>query len=215
MTKLSKRLLDVVSFASSSDSIVDIGCDHGLTTIYIYENKLCKKIVCSDINPNALANAKENIQKRNLPIEAILSDGIKNIDLELFNTLIISGMGTYTILNILEDKNKLQKINKLIIQSNNDYELLRKELNNRGYYLEEEKYTIDKSKWYITMKFIKTNKKNNNQIIKYGYLNNKEYNSFLIDNKKSILKKIPITNIKTKFKTYQEYKKLKKAIKQS
>lgn len=213
MSKLSPRLFALTGYVEKGDSIVDVGCDHGLLSIYLYENKLCKNIIASDINEKALQNAIENISKRQLNIKTVLSDGICNVELEGINTLIISGMGTGTILHILEDRNRLTHINKLIIQSNNDHQLLRNELNKKGYYLQSETVTNDKSKWYVTCLFIKSSKKNSKKEIKYGYLNNLEYVKYLYDFNKKIYKKIPINNLLKKIEYIKLLKVLKKAIK--
>ena len=109
MTRISKRLKAITLYISSDDCVADVGCDHGLLSIYLVENKLVKKVIASDINQNALNSAIANIKKRNLNIETILSDGIENIPLKEINTLIISGMGTSTILHILNDNKKLKK----------------------------------------------------------------------------------------------------------
>ena len=39
MIKLSKRLETISSLISKKSKIVDIGCDHGLLDIYLYQNK--------------------------------------------------------------------------------------------------------------------------------------------------------------------------------
>ena len=122
-------------------------------------------------------------------------------------------MGTGTILHILEDRNRLTHINKLIIQSNNDHQLLRNELNKKGYYLQSETVTNDKNKWYVTCLFIKSSKKNSKKEIKYGYLNNLEYVKYLYDFNKKIYKKIPINNLLKKIEYIKLLKVLKKAIK--
>ena len=136
MSKLSLRLKAIVKFVEKKDKLVDVGCDHGLLSIYLIENELVSKVIASDINQNALNSAINNIQKRNLDIETVLSDGIKDINMKGINTLVISGMGTSTILHILSDSNKLKNISKLLLQSNNDHEDLRRNLNNIGYYLQ-------------------------------------------------------------------------------
>ena len=41
MSKLSKRLESLALLVDKKDSIVDVGCDHGLLSIYLVENKLC------------------------------------------------------------------------------------------------------------------------------------------------------------------------------
>lgn len=212
MTKISKRLLAIASFIEKKDSVADIGCDHGLLSIYLKENNLIKTIIASDINQNALNNAIKNIETKNLKIKTILSDGIKDINTDNLNTLIISGMGTSTILHILTIPEKLKNINKIIIQSNNNHQELRQGLNDIGYYLEEENYTYDKNKWYITCKFIKSEKQNSKEIIKYGYLNNQDYNKYLLNHLKTISKKIPLSKLHEKIEYYKAIKHLKKAI---
>lgn len=212
MTRISKRLKAITSYVAKDDKVVDVGCDHGLLSIYLIENNLVSKVIASDVNENALKNAISNIEKRNLHIKTVLSDGIEKIDLKDINTLIISGMGTSTILHILHDKKKLKKINKLIIQANNDHYILRENLNEKGYYLKEESYTYDKNKWYVTSLFVKSDNKNTIDVLKYGFLNNEEYNDYLLKKNYEILKKIPFSSFKAKFNRFKEIRNIKKAI---
>ena len=212
MTNISNRLKALVKFVDKDDSLVDVGCDHGLLSIYLAENKLCKSIIASDINPNALNNAKENIKKRKLNIKTYLSDGIDDVPLKGINGLIISGMGARTIIQILANDYALVNIDKLIIQSNNDWQMLRECMNISGYYLKDEEYTFDKGKWYITCYFVKSDKKNTKKELEFGYLKNKEYLNYLLDNYQKINKKIPLLSIKDKFKVLRKIKKLKAII---
>ena len=62
MIKLSKRLSIVASLIDSK-RIIDVGCDHALLDIYLAQENKDIKIIVSDINENALNNAKENIKK--------------------------------------------------------------------------------------------------------------------------------------------------------
>jgi tRNA (adenine22-N1)-methyltransferase len=211
VTNISKRLKSIVPYIKINDSIVDVGCDHGLLSIYLVENKLAKKVIASDINKNALASAIANVKASGLNIECVLSDGIKNVNLEGINTLVISGMGTSTIIHILEDKTKLVGINKIITQSNNNHYELRKYLNDIGYYLEDECYTLDKGKWYVTSCFVKDEEKNDEMTLKYGLLNNKDFNDYLLDKYKEILNKIPIES-DDRIQVEKELKELEKAI---
>lgn len=212
MTRISKRLKAITSYVAKDDKVVDVGCDHGLLSIYLIENNLVSKVIASDVNENALKNAISNIEKRNLHIKTVLSDGIEKIDLKDINTLIISGMGTSTILHILHDNKKLKKINKLIIQANNDHYILRENLNEKGYYLKEESYTYDKNKWYVTSLFVKSDNKNTIDVLKYGFLNNEDYNDYLLKKNYEILKKIPFSSFKAKFNRFKEIRNIKKTI---
>ena len=212
MTKISERLKAIASFIEKKDCLVDVGCDHGLLSIYLVENNLAERVVASDINLNALNNAIDNIKKRNLKIDTILSDGINDVDMDGINTLVISGMGTSTILHVLSDDKKIKDVKKIIIQSNNDYELLRRKMNIKGFYLDDEVYTYERKKWYITCCFVKNDKKNTVKEIKYGFLNNNRYNNYLLDKEIKIFKKIPWSSFKVKFCKLFSIIKLKKTI---
>ncbi len=201
MNRLSKRLRSLISFVSNEDSLVDVGCDHGYLSIYLKENNLCKSVICSDINNNALNSAISNIKRYNLKIECYLSDGLNKVPMEGINTIVISGMGTSTIISILENKEKLKYINKIILQSNNNHEELRRYMNQIGYYLKEEKYIKDKGKWYISMLFLKSENVNSVLELKYGFLDN-DYGNYLLDSYKSICKRIPKNRLD--YKKYQE-----------
>ncbi len=212
MTNISKRLNSLALFVEKKDSLIDVGCDHGLLSIYLKENKLCKNIIASDINKNALSGAIKNINKRNLDIPTYLSDGINDVPLKGINTLVISGMGTSTIKHILNDSNKLKHIKKIIVQSNNDHKLLRTFMNDINYYMADENVVYDKGKWYVTCLFIKSDKKNTKKELEYGYLSNSLYNEYLILEQKKILKKIPFYSF-AKYQKISELNKLKRAIK--
>ena len=84
------------------NNIYDIGCDHALLDIYLAINN-DNHCTASDINQNALNNAIKNIEKYHLSdkIDTVISDGLKNITLKEDSTIILSGMGSRTIIDIL------------------------------------------------------------------------------------------------------------------
>lgn len=218
MTNLSKRLECIASFIQKDDKVIDVGCDHGYLSIYLAKTKQCSDIIASDVNQNALNNAISNIKKEKLnkTIKTTLSDGLKQIDVINYDTLIISGMGTNTILNILNDKEKLTSIKKIIIQSNNDHYLLRKEMKKRGFFIAQEKIIFDR-KYYIVICFKKGYKNYSNIELKYGpYLihekSNKEYFKYLHDKKLLIYNKIPHNKLILRLKMNRELKIIKKII---
>lgn len=211
---ISKRLLSITKFINKKDKIVDVGCDHGLLSIYLYENELCSNVIASDVNKNALQNAINNIKNKKYDIETVLSDGIKKIDMSKVDTIVISGMGTSTIINILSDQDKLVNVKKIILQSNNEHTKLREYLNNIGYYLKDEDVVYDSNKYYVTMSFIKDNQKNNKKEIKYGIAKkkNKLYYDYLITSYYKILNKIPKKRIFERHKYHKLIKDIKNLI---
>ena len=100
--KLSKRLYTVASLIDKNKRVIDVGCDHAYLDIYLTLNNL-NNCLATDINKNAIKSAIENIKKYKLEnkIEIKVTDGLKNIDVNKDDIIVISGMGTYTILDIL------------------------------------------------------------------------------------------------------------------
>ena len=187
---LSKRLQAVATLVDIKSRVIDVGCDHAYLDIYLTLNNE-NKCIATDINKNALDTAKKNIKKYNLEekIETKLTNGLTGIRVRKTDNIVISGMGTFTILDILKT-NKLS--NTLIISSNNNIDILRREVINLGYYIDSEIFLIDKGKPYIIIKFIKGEKQYNNIDIMLGPIlkNNIEYRKYIINKNKNILNKI-------------------------
>ena len=195
MIKLSKRLEKIASYVDCTASIVDIGCDHALLDIYLAKTKSNINIIASDINNNALSNAKKNIKKYGLnnKIKTILSDGLNSIDTSNIDTIIISGMGTHTMVGILQNNlNKLKNIDTIILQSNNDIDFLRKKITKLGYYIEEEALIKEKKIIYTIIKFKKGYKFYTNKELYFGPILLKENSSLFQEKNKLELSKLEI-----------------------
>ena len=215
MIKLSKRLKTIADLILSKESnkIIDVGCDHALLDIYLLQNNENLKIVASDNKEKPLENAKKNINKYSFlnKIEVCLKDGIEKIDKEI-DTVVISGMGTETIIDILEkDKQELNHVNRLIISSNNKYVELREEITKLGFIINDEKIIYEDKKYYQVIEFIKGEKKYTKRELFFGpvLLKNKDenfinYYNFIINKNEKILKK---TNDKDLIKIINDIKK--------
>ena len=146
----SKRLIEIASLIPLKSTVVDVGCDHGLLDIYLTLNRKCK-CIASDVNENCLEQAKTNIKKFGLDgeIDVVLSDGLKNVEYNEDDYVVIAGMGTSTILEILKDT----KVNNLIVQSNTDLTELREELSD-DFYIEDEKVVKERGLFYVIIKLL-------------------------------------------------------------
>ena len=193
MINLSKRLKTVSKYVSNHSKIIDIGCDHALLDIYLYETLEDVKIIISDINKNALESGINNLKKYHLEdkIEARLGSGLKVVDKDEINTIIISGMGAHSIVGILlYDKDKLKNVNTLIIQSNNDLDFLRKKIIKLGYYIENEELVKDKNIIYTVIKFKKGKKRYSKKELYFGPILLKENNLLFKEKNKDDLSKL-------------------------
>ena len=184
----SERIKILASFINKEDIVLDVGCDHGYLSIYLKQNNLCKDVYASDISNNALNQAKTNFEKYHLNIKSFISDGFNNIN-EEFNTAVIAGMGTSTILNILNNK---KTPNKLIISSNNEHFKLRKNLNKLGYKLINEKIIYEKNHYYVIMLYLKGKQSLSKKELLFGISNNKEYFNYLLNKNRELLNKVPL-----------------------
>ena len=201
MINISNRLKTIAEIVLSKESqkIIDVGCDHALLDIYLLQNNPNLKLVASDNKEQPLENAKKNISKYSFlnKIEVCLKDGIEDIDIDI-DTVVISGMGEETIVDILEkDKKELSHVNRIIISSNNKYYDLRKKVTSLGFIITNEKIVYEDDKYYIIIEFTKGNKKYSNMELFMGpiLLKNKDelflkYYSLLKQEREYILDRI-------------------------
>lgn len=213
---ISIRLESLVKHIKINDKIIDIGCDHALLDIYLVKNNFLKNIIVSDVHEKALNSGIENIKKYNLEkkIDARLGNGLEVLtEKDNVDTILISGMGTSTILKILSNP-YIKNIKRMIIQSNNDHFELRQNIIKMGYIVKAEDFLIDNNKHYINIVFEKGEKKYKKEEIKYGpiLIHNKNYLRFELENCEKIRRLIPKMKFKYRFKLTREIKTLKKLI---
>lgn len=208
--KISKRLRVISDLIPNNSFFLDVGCDHALLDIYTVINKKNTKAIASDINEGPLESAKENIKKYNLEknIKIKQGNGLETYEKGI-DTVILSGLGSYTIIDILNERKELLKdIKRLIISSNNNYYYLRKEITKLGFFIKDEKIVFDKGKYYPILVLEKGNEKYNSFKLQYGpvlirkkdeifikYMNEEKNKLIRINNnlkKKHILKKIKL-----------------------
>lgn len=147
---VSDRLKSISSLINDCEDITDIGCDHGLLDIYLtLEKKCCCH--CCDVNKDIISRAISNIKKYGLEgsIDVFVGNGYDDLGLDYHTIMVLAGMGTSTILKILE-KNKTHDI---ICQTNTDLYLLRKSICDMGYYIVSEDLVFDNNRFYVSIRF--------------------------------------------------------------
>ena len=213
--KLSKRLKCISDMIESNNNVIDIGCDHGFLDIYLTKYKNCY-CIASDVSENVLKHTIANVDKYNVKDKVIVvcSDGLDNIEINKKSIVVISGMGTSTILKILSNS-KLFQVDDLIIQSNNEIECLRKKVVSMGFYIYDEKIVEDSNKYYTIIYFKRGLKKYSKVDYLFGPIvrKNREYSDYflkLYEKKNNILLNIPKKYILKRYKNYRYLKMLKK-----
>ena len=181
---LSKRLETVASLVTT-ESVIDVGCDHGYIDIYLTLKGI--KCLATDVSNNALNQAITNFKKYNLDIDTLCTDGLNGIDIKKTDTIVISGMGTDTIMKILnKDIN-----NDLVILTNNHLERLRRYIVSIGYFIDKEVFVMDNNKPYVIIKFKCGFRSYSDYDYILGTLKDKLYLDYMKDKISNILNKIP------------------------
>lgn len=209
---LNKRLQTISAFIKDGDCVIDIGCDHSLLGIYLVLNKKVK-VIGSDINPGPLEKAHENLLKYHLvrKIELRLGDGLNTMSSDI-DTIVISGMGGLSIINILKDIKKYPNVKKIIVSPNNDFSLTREEISKLGFYIYKEEMILENNKYYLISEYHPGKKKIDNYFGKLD-LNNeivKKYYKYVYDSNLRILSKLGLKDRLKKKELTKENNKIKK-----
>jgi len=149
--KLSERLLKIAELVHDCSTLADIGTDHGYIPVYCVREGLCKKAIACDINEGPLKSAEENISRYGLgeKIDTRISDGLKELDTNEADTIIIAGMGGFLIRDILiAGADKISADTRLILQPMVAAAELREFLCANGYEIITEKLAREDDKFY-------------------------------------------------------------------
>lgn len=103
--ELSLRLQAAADYVKKGSNIADIGTDHGKLPMYLVKENIARTAFACDVNDGPLEIALKNITAEGLDkkIQIIKSDGLKNLDGDSIDTIIICGMGGELITSILEN----------------------------------------------------------------------------------------------------------------
>ena len=197
--------LELLESLVDTKRVFDVGSDHGLLAINLSKDH---EVVASDISTSSIEKISDNVAKAKAKVEVILSDGLDKLDIKKKDTVIIAGMGTYTILKIL--KNNIDKVpNTLIIQANNNHDILRREITKLGYYIDREE-TLYQNRWYTIIRFKKGYKKYSKIDYLVGPNPTKDYINFNLGLYSKALDKIPYKYFVKRYNVKKIIKQLKK-----
>ena len=169
---LSKRLRFIADKVKENSNVLDVACDHGLLAIYLEKEKNCN-VIGTDIKNSAIEGALRNKKKYNANVKFFVADGLSKLTSDI-NTVIIAGLGSQTVIEILDTD--LKNVNTLIVSVQKDLEDFRRFIHIKGFKIKES-LVFDK-RYYNVFYLIKGIEKYSNIEYKYG--------KDLIDNKENI-----------------------------
>jgi tRNA (adenine22-N1)-methyltransferase len=147
------RIEALYSFISEEDKVVDVGCDQAKLGLMLASRG--QKSIASDRSVNVIDRARHDLG-RNKYVELRVSDGLDNINEGEADTLVLAGMGTHTMLEIL-NKTSL-KFKKIITISNNYHNILREKMGEINYKVDRELIVEDMNKFYNLIVFVPGNR---------------------------------------------------------
>ena len=155
--KLSKRLQAIYDLVPQSNVLADIGSDHAFLPIALVLNGKVTRAYASEVNEGPYEATVKNIEKHGVGnyVIPVLSDGISELEKDV-NTISICGMGGSLIVDILDkDKEKLEHVETLVLEPNNNEENVRIWLMNNGFEIAFEKLIEEDGRYYEIIKAVK------------------------------------------------------------
>ncbi|MBQ7972596.1 MAG: SAM-dependent methyltransferase [Lachnospiraceae bacterium] len=151
------RLSAVAALVQPAEVIADVGCDHGYLSVFLTEQKRCKRVIAMDVNRGPLERAKETILRSGFGdyIETRLSDGLNKLTVGEAEGCVCAGMGGPLALRILwNDREKVSKMQQVILQPQSELWLVRRTLAAWGFVTEEECMAYEDGKYYFMMRLL-------------------------------------------------------------
>lgn len=147
---------DLVNFGSR---LADIGCDHGYVPVYLCEKGIIKSAVACDINEGPLSSCKTLVENSGLKdkIKCVLSDGLKEIDENEIDDILIAGMGGELIASILTACPYVNK-KHLVLNPMTHPELAREWLYDNGFEIQNDVIVSDSGHHYSVFDAVYTGK---------------------------------------------------------
>ncbi len=153
LTPRLKTIADMVEYRKAAD----IGTDHGKIPVYLIKNNICDQVIACDINEGPVSACRKNVKKYSFEerIKTRLCDGIRGIEINECDSVIIAGMGGELISKIIDDSfEKSIKFKEIIIQPMSGIDKLRCYLAEKGFKIIDEKIIIEKDKVYNIIKIL-------------------------------------------------------------
>jgi len=154
------RLETIKSMVSKCDTAADIGTDHGYVAEMLLNDNTAKKIIATDLNKGPLNRAIEYLTSKNLSEQCDfrLGSGLKVLNENEADSIIIAGMGGDLIADILNtSKNISQSTKELILQPMTAIDKLRRYLYGNGFIIIDENIVKEYHHYYFIIKAVPGN----------------------------------------------------------
>ncbi len=152
--QLQPRLQLLADLVPPGARLADIGTDHGYLPVHLIQQGKIAAAIAADVGQEPLQHAIRTAEEYNVTnVDFRLCDGLRGIDAEEVDTIVIAGMGGQTIIHILEAAPWTDNDGKytLLLQPMTKPGLLRRWLVSHGYRFLAERLVWDKDFIYPIM----------------------------------------------------------------
>ncbi|SDI94924.1 tRNA (adenine(22)-N(1))-methyltransferase [Salimicrobium halophilum] len=139
--ELSERLSLLSKFLPEDAQFADIGSDHAYLPVSFCQKHPEARAIAGEVNEGPLRSAQSEITRQELEdrVEARLGDGLEVLENGEVNAVVIAGMGGPLIASILDKgKDKLEGVQRLLLQPNIHAVAVRRWLEEHGFCLVHE-----------------------------------------------------------------------------
>ena len=155
---LSERLSAIADAVPRSKRVFDVGSDHGYISATLLERGTADFVIATDIRKRPAERTRTLLHERGLSSRSctVCTDGIDGMALEPGDTVIISGMGGYMIMDILRDILAYQEKETIsevffLLQPQKSLAKFRRFLLECGFEIVDEDLCKDRDKWYVIL----------------------------------------------------------------
>ena len=152
--QLDNRLRLCADFVRDGAKLADIGTDHAYLPVWLCRIGKCPSAIAADINPKPLKMGMNTIIDAGMRdrVQTRLSDGLKEIESDEADDIVIAGMGGELIAKILEECDFAKNGSKhLILQPMTKSEFLIKWLCDNGYEIIKQDCCVAAKKCYTVL----------------------------------------------------------------
>lgn len=150
--ELTPRLAAIANFIPPGARVADIGTDHARLPLNLVKTGRSQKVIATDLNEKPYQWACRQVQEAGAGgrVEVRKGDGLEVIQPGEVDVIVIAGLGTNTILNILKrSRGVLAGVSRLVLQPMADAGALREWLVKNGWRLVDEELVKEDEKFYV------------------------------------------------------------------
>ncbi len=153
---LSQRLNAVVQMVPQTDTVADIGCDHGKVAMWLLKNGRARFAVCGDISAPSLDKARRLAASMTLQnaVSLRVGSGFDVLGKGEADAAVIAGMGGELMTSLLEQgKDKLP--DTLVLACHRDAGVVRGWLSQNGFVIDDEDLVLESRHYYPVIRAVR------------------------------------------------------------